>query len=81
MRLSRPLCSVCLFMAASVAYAQGSVHQSEEQMRAEWSKRCASHWDAETHMTKKEWDRVCRRVTDQRVKFRIEQQKRRHSPD
>ena len=71
MQLSRPLCSLCLLMAASLAYAQGSAPESEEQMRAQWSKRCGDHWDAETHMTKKEWNRVCRRVTDQRVKFRM----------
>ena len=38
-----------------------------------------SHWDVGTHMTKKVWDRVCRRVADQRVKFRIRHQRMRRS--
>jgi hypothetical protein len=80
MRLSCPVCALSLLMASGVACAQGSVPETEKQMRAEWSKRCASHWDAETHMTKKEWDRVCRRVTDERVKFRMKHLKK-HSAD
>jgi hypothetical protein len=30
---------------------------------------CMQLWDPETHMTKKEWEQTCRRVTDERTKF------------
>jgi hypothetical protein len=36
-------------------------------------KQCLQDWDAATHMTKKEWERTCRRVVDARVKFLAEQ--------
>jgi hypothetical protein len=36
-------------------------------------KQCINDWDAATHMTKKEWQRTCRRITDERVKFMVEQ--------
>ena len=36
-------------------------------------KQCLGDWDAATHMTKKEWERTCRRVVDGRVKFLAEQ--------
>jgi len=36
-------------------------------------KQCMQDWDAATHMTKKEWERTCRRVVDSRAKFMLEQ--------
>jgi hypothetical protein len=36
-------------------------------------KQCIEDWDAATHMTKKDWERTCRRVVDGRVKFLAEQ--------
>ncbi len=30
---------------------------------------CMQKWGAKTHMTKREWERTCRRVTDERVKY------------
>jgi hypothetical protein len=36
-------------------------------------KQCMQDWDSATHMTKKEWERTCRRVVDGRVRFMIEQ--------
>jgi hypothetical protein len=53
--------------------------ETEEGMRAEWFKACSNDWDDATHMTRKEWDIVCRRVTDERVKFRMEQRNNLHS--
>jgi len=35
--------------------------------------QCLQDWDAATHMTKQEWGRTCRRVVQNRVKFRLEQ--------
>jgi hypothetical protein len=65
------------FSLAPAAETEPSKHarvQTDEELRAEWLKACANDWDAETHMTKKEWDRVCQRVTSERMKFRSEQQ-------
>lgn len=36
-------------------------------------KQCLQDWDAGTHMTKKEWQRTCRRLVDNRVKFMVEE--------
>jgi glutamine synthetase len=36
-------------------------------------RQCLNDWDAATHMTRKEWQRTCRRITDERAKFLIEQ--------
>jgi len=50
-----------------------------EQIRrrgADWLKECLKDWDAETHMTKKEWQSVCRRVSEDRIKELIKQAKK-----
>jgi hypothetical protein len=39
----------------------------------EYFKQCMQDWDSATHMTKKDWERTCRRVVDGRMKFIIEQ--------
>lgn len=31
--------------------------------------QCMKDWDTKTHMTKQEWERTCRRVTDERIKY------------
>ena len=31
---------------------------------------CLRDWDAATHMTKQEWQRTCRRMANERTKFR-----------
>jgi hypothetical protein len=83
----RAFVGVCLLLVVIIcgdAQAQTPVpgakkqvlDESEEGMRAQWLRTCANDWDAATHMTKKEWDRVCRRVTEQRVRFRIDQQRK-----
>jgi hypothetical protein len=38
----------------------------------EYYQQCLKDWDAATHMTKKEWQRTCRRIVDDRVKFMAE---------
>jgi hypothetical protein len=35
-------------------------------------KQCLNDWDAATHMTKQEWQRTCRRLADNRAKFRVD---------
>ena len=34
---------------------------------------CLLLWNRDTHMTKQEWERTCRRVVEERVKFLLEQ--------
>ena len=34
--------------------------------------QCIELWDAGTHMSKKEWQRACRRTSDARAKFEVE---------
>ena len=45
---------------------------SDKERIAQYMTQCLNDWDAATHMTKPEWARVCRRVIDGRVKFRLE---------
>jgi hypothetical protein len=52
--------------------------ESEDQIKARaaaWFKQCMQDWDAQTHMTKQEWERTCRRVTLERGKFLLDQSK------
>jgi hypothetical protein len=52
---------------------------AEEDARArgaEWLSACLKDWDRDTHMTKQEWARTCQRVTQERVKFLIEQKEK-----
>jgi hypothetical protein len=34
-----------------------------------WYEDCRKGWDAKTHMSKKEYDRTCRRMAQERVKY------------
>lgn len=36
-------------------------------------KQCLNDWDAGTHMSKQQWQRTCRRLADNRVKFMVEE--------
>jgi hypothetical protein len=38
---------------------------------AEYLSQCMQDWEPATHMTKKDWERTCRRVVDERVKFML----------
>jgi Na+-transporting methylmalonyl-CoA/oxaloacetate decarboxylase gamma subunit len=52
----------------------GASHATEiRKLADEQYKQCVADWDAATHITKKEWRRVCRRTADQRAKFRVEE--------
>ena len=60
--------------APAVRTAQVPKPSDEDRKRiAEYLAQCLKDWDAGTHMTKKEWARVCQRVVDSRAKFRVEQ--------
>jgi hypothetical protein len=63
------VCSIVLIGAAGMAQAQVSGRtQSAEELRADWLRQCMQDWEASTHMTKGQWERVCRRVVNDRVK-------------
>lgn len=43
-----------------------------EDMRAHmqaWYEDCSKGWDAKTHMSKKDYERTCRRMAHERIKF------------
>lgn len=64
-------------IAAQSNVAQRSAEQTPEEIRArgrEWFTQCMADWDAATHMSKKEWERTCRRVALERTKFLLGQQ-------
>jgi hypothetical protein len=79
MRASTHVWSLSLMIAAaSGAFAQTGTQpiatskMSPEAWMAEENTRfaqCLKDWDAKTHMTKQEWERTCRRVTDERLKY------------
>jgi hypothetical protein len=43
---------------------------------ADWLAQCLKDWDAETHMTKKDWQRVCRRLAGEHINELIKQAKK-----
>jgi hypothetical protein len=44
-----------------------------QKKKDEYYEQCMKDWDAATHMTKQEWQRTCKRMVENRVKFLIEQ--------
>jgi hypothetical protein len=48
--------------------------------RGEWLTQCLRSWDSATTMTRQEWERTCRRVTDDRVEFLLKQAKEKKVP-
>ena len=46
----------------------------ERQLAETYFSECAKDWDTFTHMTRAEWERTCRRVATDRVRFKIQQQ-------
>lgn len=40
----------------------------QDEIRAQFT-QCMKDWDARTHMTKQDWERTCRRVTQERTKY------------
>jgi hypothetical protein len=61
------------------ATPKSTERDTPEQIRkrgADWLAQCVKDWDAETHMTKKDWQRVCRRVAADRINELIKQAKK-----
>ena len=58
--------------------AKPSAADTPDQIRkrgADWLAQCLQDWDAATHLTRKEWQRVCRRVAGERVNELLKQAK------
>ena len=63
----------------SAAAPKSTERDTPDQIRkrgADWLAQCVKDWDAETHMTKKDWQRVCRRVAADRINELIKQAKK-----
>ena len=65
---------MALIMMSAAASAQNTAQFQD--LFAQYFDTCMKDWDAATHMTKAEWSRTCRRLAQERVKFRLE-----HSED
>lgn len=59
--------------AASKAEASKKAEKKESDRGPEHLAQCLKDWDRGTHMTRQEWERTCRRVVGNRVKFLREQ--------
>ena len=72
-----------LMLGALCAPAQPSIAQAltaeEQQLADTYFNECAKDWDTFTHMTRAEWERTCRRVATDRVRFKIPQPQDQHS--
>jgi hypothetical protein len=47
----------------------GEEIQAIKQRAADWLTTCLGDWDAQTHMTKSEWQITCKRVSKEREQF------------
>jgi hypothetical protein len=72
MRTLRLAASLLLTLAGTAVLAQNDSSIKSRKLFAEYFEKCMNDWDTTTHMTKKDWERTCRRLADQRVKFRLE---------
>jgi hypothetical protein len=65
--------------SARAAMPKSTERDAPAQIRkrgADWLAQCVKDWDAETHMSKKDWQRVCRRVATERINELIKQAKK-----
>jgi phage terminase large subunit-like protein len=76
----RSLRLTSLIIASLVGPAEASAQDatSSEKFRGPFSKyfeTCMQDWDAASHMTKEDCGRTCRRLAEERVRFRLEHSK------
>src|SRR5262245_11222273 len=64
--------SMTLIVLCTTASAQNTATAQFHDLFAQYFDTCMKDWDAATHMTKAEWSRTCRRLAQERVKFRLE---------
>jgi hypothetical protein len=67
---------LCMLGLAATAQAANDpeLTVSEKELAETYFKDCMKDWDDATHMTRKDWERTCRRVTNDRARFRMQQQ-------
>jgi hypothetical protein len=56
--------------SARAAMPKSTERDAPAQIRkrgADWLAQCVKDWDVDTHMSKKDWQRVCRRVATERT--------------
>jgi hypothetical protein len=68
----RLLVSLSLISASAVALGQNDASEKFRGLYAKYFETCMKDWERGTRMTKAEWSRTCRRLANQRVKFRLE---------
>jgi hypothetical protein len=61
-----------LISARTVVLAQNNSSREFQGLFHQYFQSCMKDWDKATRMTKKEWGRTCRRLANDRVKFRLE---------
>ena len=64
--------SLSLVLVSTAALGQNHSSGKFRGLFAEYFETCMKDWEKGTRMTKKEWGRTCRRLANQRVKFRLE---------
>ena len=72
MRALLLLGSLSLTLAGAVAVAQHDSSAKFQRLVTQYFETCMKDWDRATRMSKEEWSRTCRRLADQRAKFRLE---------
>jgi hypothetical protein len=72
MRVLLLLGLLSLTLAGAVAVAQNDSSAKFQRLFTQYFETCMKDWDRATHMSKAEWSRTCRRLADQRAKFRVE---------
>jgi hypothetical protein len=69
------LCALALGHASTVkAATDPELTVSEKELAETYFKDCMKDWDEATHMTRRDWEITCRRVTSDRARFRMQQQ-------
>ena len=56
--------------AASSAWPR-TLAEADARRKA-WFEQCMKDWDKGTHMSKAQWDRTCRRMAEERMKYLLE---------
>lgn len=73
------VCAMALATFWTAAAAENPTEQAAKRREAALldentrHKECMKLWDVSTHMTKRDWENTCRRVSSERVKYLREQ--------
>jgi hypothetical protein len=72
MRVVLSLVSLSLLLVNTAALGQNHTNEKSRELFAKYFETCMKDWERATRMTKTEWSRTCRRLANQRVKFRLD---------